>query len=454
MAPHLSNICVDALLRLRVLYRRSPRTSRAMSRASHVRVYHGPPRLPVAHVLTAGDAHLRVLGNFRNMVRCCMLPVADFLTDLFLVEDGENTCITVSFLNSLDMLREGKAGQCETRLVKTHCGSPGVLPMLAFEAGRLTGLVDTCDRIIMFSDDTAMRSELEPLGVRFVSPHLFERHEQWWATRERELLAPSAAFAITPLVPECSLMDAPCGGVPPEIQGMDMFADLCLVKCEPRKPAPLEEAPPILHEAKAPVLPTPQPPPVFSTPQPPPVVEAPAAPPSPAAPPPPPPVVEAPTSPPSPAAPPPPPPVVEAPAAPSSPAAPPPPPPVVEAPTAPPSPAAPPPPPLVVEAPAPPPLVEEVTTEEEQEIDNGISAVAEEHLAPPPTKQPLLDNFEDDDEELEQRSAMLARKNHETNVRLRELERIIEEEKRANDARNKEHQEVLEFRARMREIVR
>ena len=387
-----------------------------MSRASHVRVYHGPPRLPVAHVLTAGDAHLRVLGNFRNMVRCCMLPVADFLTDLFLVEDGENTCITVSFLNSLDMLREGKAGQCETRLVKTHCGSPGVLPMLAFEAGRLTGLVDTCDRIIMFSDDTAMRSELEPLGVRFVSPHLFERHEQWWATRERELLAPSAAFAITPLVPECSLMDAPCGGVPPEIQGMDMFADLCLVKCEPRKPAPLEEAPPILHEAKAPVLSTPQPPPVFSTPQPPPVVEAPAAPPSPAAPPPP--------------------------------------PPVVEAPTAPPSPAAPPPPPLVVEAPAPPPLVEEVTTEEEQEIDNGISAVAEEHLAPPPTKQPLLDNFEDDDEELEQRSAMLARKNHETNVRLRELERIIEEEKRANDARNKEHQEVLEFRARMREIVR
>lgn len=190
-------------------------------------------RLPVAHVLTAGDAHLRVLGNFRNMVRCCMLPNVDFITDLFIVEGGADTCITLSFSTSLGILREGKASQCDTRIVKTQGGAPGVIPLLAFEAGRLSALVEDGDRIIMFTDDTHIRCELEPLGVRFVSPRVFEDHELWWAMRERTLLTtcePPPAMA-----PGASLIDAPtlpCVHAPPVSAGpagdMEAFMALCL----------------------------------------------------------------------------------------------------------------------------------------------------------------------------------------------------------------------------------
>lgn len=162
-----------------------------MSRLSQTRVVHGnPQRLPCAHVLTAGGVHLRVLEHFRNMVRSAMLPHAEFLTDMFLVEDGSEGGITVTFLAALDILRDGRANMCETRRVKSYAGCPGAQAILAFEAGRLSALLGPNDRIIVFTDNDVLRNELEPLGLRFIMPVVYEAHENWWALREKGLLHP------------------------------------------------------------------------------------------------------------------------------------------------------------------------------------------------------------------------------------------------------------------------
>ena len=159
-------------------------------------------RMACAHVLTSGGVHLRVLDHFRNMVRSAMLPHDTFLTDMFLVEDGSEGGITVNFLEALDILRDGRSGLCETRRVKSYTGKEGAQAILAFEAGRLSTLLDANDRIIVFTDNDSLRSELEPLGVRFIMPSVFESHEAWWALRERGLLHPVSEDDMSPLVLE------------------------------------------------------------------------------------------------------------------------------------------------------------------------------------------------------------------------------------------------------------
>ena len=159
-------------------------------------------QLACAHVLTSGGVHLRVLEHFRSMVRSAMLPHDQFLTDMFLVEDGSEGGITVNFLEALDILRDGRSGLCETRRVKSYAGSEGAQAILAFEAGRLSALLDVHDRIIVFSNNESLRSELEPLGVRFIIPVVFESHEAWWALRERGLLHPVPEDDLRPMTME------------------------------------------------------------------------------------------------------------------------------------------------------------------------------------------------------------------------------------------------------------
>ena len=224
--------------------------SRLMSRLSKTRVVHGnPQRLPCAHVLTAGGVHLRVLEHFRNMVRSAMLPHAEFLTDMFLVEDGSEGGITVTFLAALDILRDGRANMCETRRVKSYAGCPGAQAILAFEAGRLSALLGPNDRIIVFTDNDVLRNELEPLGLRFIMPVVFEAHENWWALRERGLLHPVRED------------DGPALEPPEQESGMG--ADPTPT---PEAPAPTPEVMPAVPPPEAASVPSLAPPPMEVTP--------------------------------------------------------------------------------------------------------------------------------------------------------------------------------------------
>ena len=197
-----------------------------------------------AHVLTSGGTHLRVLDHFRSMVRSAMMPHDTFITDMFLVEDGSEGGMTVNFLDALDILRDGGSALCETRRVKSYAGKDGAQAMLAFEAGRLSALLGANERIIVFTDNEALRSELEPMGVRFIMPSVFESHEKWWAEREQGLLHPVTEEGMSPLVlkppyVECMTTSTLVTALAAELPG-PATAAVCVT---PKQPAVAAEPP-------------------------------------------------------------------------------------------------------------------------------------------------------------------------------------------------------------------
>lgn len=143
---------------------------------------------PCAHVLSAGGSHLKVLHFFRNIVHGCMLPHTLFSTKILLIEDGSEDEITVSYSSAMSMVHDRSSIAAETRRVQARAGVAGAQHVIAFEAGRLAASCAPNDRVIVFTDNSALRSELEFHGVIFVSPLALTEHDLWWMRRERSLL--------------------------------------------------------------------------------------------------------------------------------------------------------------------------------------------------------------------------------------------------------------------------
>ena len=142
--------------------------------------------------------------------------------------------MTVSYASALNLVHGGGSSVTDTRRVHARAGRVGAPQLLAFEAGRLCVGCEEGDRVIVFSDSPTLRAELEPFGVRFVSPELHLAHERWWQDRERGLLDGStmleemAAIAASGLLEdaETESRDAP----PP--QAADPFAYLESIQYE------------------------------------------------------------------------------------------------------------------------------------------------------------------------------------------------------------------------------
>ena len=155
-------------------------------------------QLACAHVLSAGAAHVKIVSHFSNIVKSCMLPHTAFSVKMIIIDDGTEDSVTVSYSSAISMLHSSMP--CETRRIRARAGEASAVYRMAFEAGRIRATKPR-DRVIIFSDVSALRSELEPMGVVFVSPGLFLAHEKWWIDRENSLMviASTVSQALFPV---------------------------------------------------------------------------------------------------------------------------------------------------------------------------------------------------------------------------------------------------------------
>ena len=153
---------------------------------------------PKVFVFSVCGLHLQVARLFKNILRCCMLPNAAFVTHVALVEDGVDRPVLMSHANALDMFDE-MAPVAKTRRLRTRSLHPnGSSLLVATEVGRLTasGVMGENDRIVIFSDDQALHAELHCGNIFVVSPAAICAHDQWWVDRERELLTRTAPVIV------------------------------------------------------------------------------------------------------------------------------------------------------------------------------------------------------------------------------------------------------------------
>ena len=189
-------------------------------------------------VLHADNRLTQIEGNDGQVDACvCEMGIAVGSNDM-----------TVSYASALNLVHGGGSSVTETRRVHARAGRVGAPQLLAFEAGRLCVGCEEGDRVIVFSDSTTLRAELEPFGVRFVSPELHLAHERWWQDRERGLLDGStmveemAAIAASGLLEdaETERRDAPLA-LPPQ-ESADPFAYLESLQYDTPAPEPKAKA--------------------------------------------------------------------------------------------------------------------------------------------------------------------------------------------------------------------
>ena len=105
-----------------------------------------------------------------------MLPSSrgDFAVEELILRDGTERDIVLTSAE-LQQMRQAPFSACRTQTVSASCGRAGSTLLLAFHAGRLLASLRPGDRIVVFSDDDALRSELGAHdALRFVSPRFYE----------------------------------------------------------------------------------------------------------------------------------------------------------------------------------------------------------------------------------------------------------------------------------------
>lgn len=152
-------------------------------------------RYPIAHVFASGEAHLKTLSIMDSVVKCCMTPAVEYRTKLTIIEDGSESDVVLPYNTALEVA----AGPPVYRADRVKCSQRGGASIvLAFLAGQAQQRVETTDKIIVFSSDPVLRTELLKANIEVVSPIEIDAHQAWWASRETSLLGAASTTTILP----------------------------------------------------------------------------------------------------------------------------------------------------------------------------------------------------------------------------------------------------------------
>lgn len=150
-------------------------------------------RYPIAHVFSSGEAHLKTLSIMDSVVKCCMTPAVEYRTKLTIIEDGSESDVVLPYNTALEVA----AGPPVYKAERVKCSQRGGASIvLAFLAGQAQQRVETTDKIIVFSSDPFLRTELLKANIEVVSPIEIDAHQAWWASRETSLIGAASTSPI------------------------------------------------------------------------------------------------------------------------------------------------------------------------------------------------------------------------------------------------------------------
>lgn len=143
-------------------------------------------RQPVCFLYSVCGTHMRVLRHLSRIVRVCMLHVQTYAIHFVTVDDEVDRKITLSVSDVREFSPDRLSIVRSTHVCTHSAGVYAATVLTALEIGRLlaSGTLKEGDRVVVFSDDDALRRELAPMDVVVISPAKMDAHDEYWKHRE------------------------------------------------------------------------------------------------------------------------------------------------------------------------------------------------------------------------------------------------------------------------------